>query len=770
MNPLLDKQFIELLDKNNQREVYAKIISLTLDEYPIEEISGKVSQGSLSIDGTSAVRRTCSLTIVSDRVNINDYYWGLNNKFKLYIGLKVPDNIRNEYNQTTIAAVDEKSGGIVINADVVYPYEAYPDIVWFPQGVFLITDFKYNLMANSTDNIYITGKDKMCLINGDIGGHFPHATDLGVIEEYEIDEDGTILDRVETDLTIKQIITDMMHKYANEPLHNIIVNDLDQTGYELLDYQGENDIYFFKSVNTGLFENVVFDGDITRYDIYNNPVKISELKDSQLDSLSSTYINKTALKLKNTPNLLDKNFYTVVKCSYGSVVGYRATDLTYPDDLIANVGDTVTSILDKLVKMLGDYEYFYDLQGRFIFQRKLTYVNVSWNTLQQTWQETNASYTNYVRTERSKLVNGLDIDDSLAVTELEEVTYSESSKLISQIAYSFVGGTTTTMFSNTPNISNIRNDYAIWGKQKSRSNGKDNLIHLRCAIDEKPEIYTAWDGTVYTSAQWDWRELIYQMALDHLDHNHDDDYEVILYQNNPNFRYGRTGYEQYYEDMIGFWRYLYNPFPPTEDNYDVVTYRNLQEAQAGYETTYFVNTLDNTRYWRKDVFNNPAVLKFWIDFLDSPGSELSKYSVKAIGDRTKTVNQNDIKAIYYGEIPNIVFITQEQYLELKENRLINDGYTYILLPPTMEEYFVSSGKNKSAQDELDQLIYQHAYCNESITITTMPIYHLEPNVKISVFDEKSGINGQYIINKIVVPLGYNGTMQIMATKAPIRLF
>jgi len=34
---------------------------------------------------------------------------------------------------------------------------------------------------------------------------------------------------------------------------------------------------------------------------------------------------------------------------------------------VANVGDTVTSILDKLVKMLGDYEYFYDLEGRFVF-------------------------------------------------------------------------------------------------------------------------------------------------------------------------------------------------------------------------------------------------------------------------------------------------------------------------------------------------------------------------------------------------------------------
>ena len=49
-NPLLNKELIEALDKDNQREIYAKIISLNLNEQPIEEISGKVSQGTLSID------------------------------------------------------------------------------------------------------------------------------------------------------------------------------------------------------------------------------------------------------------------------------------------------------------------------------------------------------------------------------------------------------------------------------------------------------------------------------------------------------------------------------------------------------------------------------------------------------------------------------------------------------------------------------------------------------------------------------------------------
>jgi hypothetical protein len=32
--------------------------------------------------------------------------------------------------------------------------------------------------------------------------------------------------------------------------------------------------------------------------------------------------------------------------------------------------------------MLGsDYEYFYDLDGHFVFQKAKTYINTSWNTI-----------------------------------------------------------------------------------------------------------------------------------------------------------------------------------------------------------------------------------------------------------------------------------------------------------------------------------------------------------------------------------------------------
>jgi hypothetical protein len=48
------------------------------------------------------MRRTCSLTLVANNINYKNYYWGINTKFKLEIGL-----------QNTINTID------------------YPPIIWF---------------------------------------------------------------------------------------------------------------------------------------------------------------------------------------------------------------------------------------------------------------------------------------------------------------------------------------------------------------------------------------------------------------------------------------------------------------------------------------------------------------------------------------------------------------------------------------------------------------------------------------------------------------
>jgi hypothetical protein len=60
----------------------------------------------------------------------------------------------------------------------------------------------------------------------------------------------------------------------------------------------------------------------------------------------------------------------------------------------------------------------------------------------------------------------------------------------------------------------LKNDFVVWGKRTSLT-GVEIPIHARYAIDKKPTSYTTLGGKTYTSDVYDWRELIYQMALDY---------------------------------------------------------------------------------------------------------------------------------------------------------------------------------------------------------------------------------------------------------------
>jgi hypothetical protein len=57
-----------------------------------------------------------------------------------------------------------------------------------------------------------------------------------------------------------------------------------------------------------------------------------------------------------------------------------------------------------------------------------------------------------------------------------------------------------------------------------------------------------------------------------------------------------------------------------------------------------------------------------------------------------------------------------------------------------------------------------------VSITSLPIYYLEPNTLIYICDLNANIDGEYIVSKITIPLAYNGTMSITGTKVVQRLY
>ena len=757
---MFDNEFLKKLDFHPQREVYAKIISLTFDEAPITEITGKITAGSISVDGSSAVRRTCNITMVTDQVNINELDWALKTKFAVSIGLK----------------------------NFIDPVK--PDIIWFEQGIFIINTFSQSVNMQGYQ-IQIAGKDKMCMLDGTVGGALFASHDFGKIDVIGANKEITIQQNV----PIYQIIRNAIRTYAQEPWHNIIINDLEDCAVELLDYKLNDRPAYIVDVST--------DHNFATYEcqmIFGNTQTALDYELEDIDAKNTIVILRRdgeVYHTKGTPLL----FIRVIKVlTYGETAGYRETALTYAGDLVIEAGQPVTAMLDKVVQQLGEFEYFYDTQGRFVFQRKQVYYNQSWTN---------------------------------AITNDKGDTYYAQSSASRQTTYEFMRGNIVESFNNKPNMLNIKNDLTIWGIMSGVSD-IEVPIHLRYAIDEKPtEYYSLRKQKLFTDKEYDWRELIYQMAWDNAKYqSHFEELTYALYNGyyhydnkklytpeykkyycydfehknmrliktaddleeqlkKENFIFGKvplmsvketleqelalwestwnTGYDAYYADMLSFWREIYK-----YEEQDFMEMNAYNEELEVFNAEEFVNWFNN-KYWNPHIFyynrtsqeiefNNPGALKFWLEFIDV-NSSLGKYRVSLIGRRSKVINDNEIKAIFYRETPGVLFIDPTSNTPQDSNI----SYAKLNLVGGLTNYFSISAQGKSAKEAMDNLLYETTYYQESITLQCLPIYYLSPNTRIRVEDDRTGIRGEYLVKSFNFQLTHDGMMSITATRAADRL-
>lgn len=630
---LSDMDFLTQLDKLHMRVQYAKIVLLSFkDEEPIKEIQGSISSGNLSVNGSSAVRRTINLTMLASAENSNlediDNEISINKKVKVFIGYDNP----------------------------LRSYKDYGDIIWFPCGLFVLSSANIS-RSTSGWNISITGKDKMCLLDGTAGGTLPASTTFH--------ESLVTLDNGDVEIhypTIFQIIYEAVNHWGGEDVENIIITDIDDEAKMLVRYIGDKPIYFSNDYQSLSFE-------------------------SQEDY----------------PHMF----------TYGQDAGYKYTEFTYPGELILNAGDTVVTLLDKIVGTLGNYEYFYNLDGKFVFQEIKNYLNTGSPLLELSPEDYVRSYNN------------------------------------AKFLYSLTDLDTTTAITRNPKYDNVKNDFYVWGKRKT-STGVEVSIRYHLAIDDKPDLELA------TQYMWEIKSeesnLIIRYDFNDLSEYSVDGYKTTLvglpcdewreelYRHALEAQVTNSVYNSYYDtELIAEWRNIYST---TNKNWDA------------------------TNHWNPAVFNDPGSINFWLDFIDT-SSALGKYSIKNIGRRTKVVNNNDIKTVYNSEVPDVVFIEGlDQDLIVKYQGI---GQRFFVLSNEYYDMFSISTTGTSCFDQIRELMYQNLCYNTTISLTCLPKYYMEPNNIIRIEDRDSNIYGNYQITQYSLPLTYNGTMSITATEVLTRV-
>jgi hypothetical protein len=95
--------------------------------------------------------------------------------------------------------------------------------------------------------------------------------------------------------------------------------------------------------------------------------------------------------------------------------------------------------------------------------------------------------------------------------------------------------------------------------------------------------------------------------------------------------------------------------------------KTIEEQKANLESYYYYSykedgsideelSSDNVKkYWNRAVYEYPETINFWFDFLDSERGELAQFSVKTIGSRSKSINDTNVKSIYFRETPSVIF-------------------------------------------------------------------------------------------------------------------
>lgn len=665
---LKDSSFLKSFDSIRNKEQYVKITVLNFEEKPIQAIEGRVTGGTLNLDGNSAVRRTCNLSMVAtdyenDLTNINNLL-SINKKIELEIGF---------LNTTT--------------------YYTNFDIIWFPLGVFVITAPS---ISHATDgiNISLQLKDKMCLLNGECGGILPASV---TFHEYEtVDENGQY---VIVQPTIYQIIQELVNHYGGEQLAKIIISDVDTRIKKVMKWVGSTPFYI-----------------------------ISHAVNGEIQYIPTTDANEAAAA---------SSYKTY---EYGSDIGYIYTDFIYPGELIGDAGNSVCTILDKIKDTLGNYEYFYDINGNFVFQEIKNYLNTSQSTV-----------------ELDKITNGdylMDMSKGKAVYQFDDCTLFTSC-------------------SNSPQYSMIKNDFIVWGIRED-AEGNTFPIRYHLAIDKKPTIGNEYNVFFYT----DKNDNLVKAKC------------PMEYPNSSQFP--KVGMQEvFYMDMstkkIYEWdtiNKVYNEITvglKTIKTTDWRTELYLQGSVAeplGRDSNYYYTELKNE--WPKlydtengvffdEVLKYPSDIDFYLDFIDSTAA-ISELSIVNIGRRTKVINDDSINCVFEPEIPDLVLLNMEdENIDDLREECENKGQDYIQLSGNLYSMITGGGTANSAYNLVRELLYQYTSYNESISINSIPIFYLEPNTRITVRDAQSGIYGDYMINSISIPFDVASTMTLSCTRALERI-
>ena len=770
---LRDIDFLNKIYDQHNRNSYVNITVLDWRERPLQDIKGKVLSASISINGDSAVRRTASLSIKI--LDNSELYTNIDSIFSINKKIFLETGLSNGFQH-----LGERY------------YSQYP-VIWFPIGVMVIQNCSVSHDISGV-TVSLSLGDKMCLLNGEAGGVIPASTNFESVDT--LGPDGDLHSEW---LRINEIIPELVHHFGGEENNNIIVSDVPDKIKQVMKWCGSRPLYIWESK-----ASFMSDEGLNRKQVYYTTLNRNDFYTSELGT--------------------DAFFKRTIINNYDA--GYIYTDFTYPTELGAGAGDTVCTVLDKIKNTLGNYEYFYDVFGHFIFQEVKNYINTS---------EYQSVYKNMYK----------DIEGTDPALYLP---YGYNARIDAPL-YEFDNKYLISC-NNSPQFNMIKNDFIVWGVRKSAT-GQQLPCRYHLAIDERPDVSEDYLVDAHICFDVDMNDKIkkchivdivrgepgspvivttleklksiypqgqvgkYYAVFDKLTEDKKIDYDnpsiYTWVTDVQNYEAMLADYSEGRKDNLvdngkeadvsaqlqadpGYVKLPYATYyrpdstdaskkfiiPAGGEWRDRLYFQGLIQSRSGNDTNYYFTELvnewpklydvENHKYY-EEVLDSPTTLDYWLDIIDNDAT-LNEFSVNNIGRRSYAKTESGCNCVFEPMIPEYILVDNSNLQDLvdsSDQELYQDvaneqGIPIVYVDSSIYNSMLTGGTYNSCYENVRQLIQDYTDYNNSITITCLPIYHLEPNTRIYINDPDSGVHGEYLINTISYSLGNEGTMSISAKK------
>lgn len=677
---------LKYIDTLQFKTQYIKIVVLDNMDCPLRAIEGRATGGSININGSSAVRRSGSLTLVTELIK--------NPTSQLDI----------MYEVTKVKSLISMNKRIRIEIGIENSGTKYREekIFWIGLGIFVIQDASVTHSIENGITISLKLTDKMAFLNGELGGTFTSEVQhspSGYIQ------DGT-QEIVKEGVKIRTLINYLLADFAELRGFEYMIDNIPETIQQMIRWNN-------KKKNLCIAP----EGD--------------ELK---LKLVDLDYIEDEGEKI----------------FKFQEVIGYTETDFVYPLDansvLDSKPGETIVSVLDKIKNTLGNYEYFFDVNGVFHFQAIPNFLN-----------------------------EGSAIDDLTKAIAEKYFFNTDNSKAV----YDFKDSALVTNYSNSPQYKMVKNDFIVWGKNpmnelpiqyhlilQKAPNALEDLV-WRVKVDNEGNIVSAE------------RNLDARMAREESGFITKDEGDYYQINFAASGRPGGTVENPRTKDDDWRLRFFLTAMAKPETlrtpfDKEVLTHipklydlKISEDTLASFFTPiYDMNTLS---YWL-DIINTDDVA-----FMSTVN--ISDFGIETIGRRVKPLNDDKVNCLFQSvdkATRKMYFIEGSEYNFVKKP----NGDLEWTLPKDYKiddsidfwtEGIALGTIENSAYDLLRSSLHEHLSFNNNITLQALPVYHLDANSRISVDDTESDIHGDYVINSITIPLALNGMMTINARKAVERI-